>query len=56
MLRAKYWESTAVQELRVHAEALARHLSTPSSALWATTARDRRWAVDPAANPVAASP
>ena len=29
MLRAEYWECTAAQELRVHAEQLARHLATP---------------------------
>jgi uncharacterized NAD(P)/FAD-binding protein YdhS len=46
MLRPQHWESTAVQELRGHAERLARHLATPplqrhahrhpSSAGWAT--------------------
>jgi len=29
MLRAEHWECTAAQELRVHAEHLARHLATP---------------------------
>jgi uncharacterized NAD(P)/FAD-binding protein YdhS len=29
MLRADHWECTAAQELRVHAERLARHLATP---------------------------
>jgi uncharacterized NAD(P)/FAD-binding protein YdhS len=29
MLRADHWECTAAQELRVHAEQLARHLATP---------------------------
>lgn len=28
-LRADYWEATAAQELRSHAERIARHLSTP---------------------------
>lgn len=32
MLRADHWEATAVQELRVHAELLARHLADPSPA------------------------
>jgi uncharacterized NAD(P)/FAD-binding protein YdhS len=56
MLRAKSWESTAVPELRVHAEALARHLATSSSALSAAAGWDRSWAVTPAADSVAASP
>ena len=30
MLRADHWECTAAQELRVHAERLARHLATPA--------------------------
>ena len=30
MLRADHWECTAAQELRVHAEQLARHLATPA--------------------------
>jgi uncharacterized NAD(P)/FAD-binding protein YdhS len=30
MLRADYWECTAVQELRGHAEQLAHHLTTPA--------------------------
>jgi uncharacterized NAD(P)/FAD-binding protein YdhS len=29
MLRPAHWESTAVQELRTHAECLARHLASP---------------------------
>ncbi len=32
MLRAGHWETTAVQELRVHAEQLASHLSSPKRA------------------------
>jgi uncharacterized NAD(P)/FAD-binding protein YdhS len=31
MLRADHWEATAVQELRGHAEQLARHLAAPTS-------------------------
>ncbi len=31
MLRADHWETTAVQELRGHAERLARHLTAPSA-------------------------
>ncbi|HTV79037.1 MAG TPA: FAD/NAD(P)-binding protein [Steroidobacteraceae bacterium] len=31
MLRAAYWEATAVQELRAHAERLARELARPAS-------------------------
>jgi uncharacterized NAD(P)/FAD-binding protein YdhS len=34
MLRAKYWESTAVPELRVHAEQLARHLTALAGVPW----------------------
>jgi len=34
MLRAKLWESTAVPELRVHAEQLARHLSARAGLRW----------------------
>jgi uncharacterized NAD(P)/FAD-binding protein YdhS len=34
MLRAKVWESTAVPELRVHAEQLARHLAVRASVRW----------------------
>jgi uncharacterized NAD(P)/FAD-binding protein YdhS len=30
MLRARYWETTAVQELRTHAEQLARRLALPA--------------------------
>src|SRR5206468_200406 len=30
MLRADHWECTAAQELRVHAERLAHHLSAPA--------------------------
>jgi uncharacterized NAD(P)/FAD-binding protein YdhS len=30
MLRSRHWETTAVQELRVHAEQLARHLALPA--------------------------
>jgi uncharacterized NAD(P)/FAD-binding protein YdhS len=30
MLRPRYWETTAVQELRTHAEQLACHLSVPA--------------------------
>jgi uncharacterized NAD(P)/FAD-binding protein YdhS len=36
MLRGKYWEATAVQELRVHAEQLARHLALSEQ-------RERNW-------------
>jgi uncharacterized NAD(P)/FAD-binding protein YdhS len=35
MLRADYWEATAVQELRGHAERLAGYLSAPVGRLWA---------------------
>ncbi len=31
MLRADHWEATAVRELRVHAERLARHLAAPNT-------------------------
>jgi uncharacterized NAD(P)/FAD-binding protein YdhS len=34
MLRPRYWEVTAVQELRTHAEHLARHLAVPTRS-WA---------------------
>jgi uncharacterized NAD(P)/FAD-binding protein YdhS len=30
MLRADHWEATAAQELRAHAEQLARHLAVPT--------------------------
>jgi uncharacterized NAD(P)/FAD-binding protein YdhS len=30
MLRPRYWETTAVQELRAHAERLAWHLARPA--------------------------
>jgi uncharacterized NAD(P)/FAD-binding protein YdhS len=33
LLRPKYWETTAVQELRVHAERLALHLAAPNVVL-----------------------
>jgi len=33
MLRADHWEATAVQELRIHAEQLARHLLVPGAAI-----------------------
>jgi uncharacterized NAD(P)/FAD-binding protein YdhS len=46
MLRAKYWESTAVPELRVHAEQLARHLTALAGVPW----RQHR-----SAHPIAAS-
>jgi uncharacterized NAD(P)/FAD-binding protein YdhS len=36
LLRARHWEATAVQELRVHAEQLARHLTTRAAA-WRLT-------------------
>jgi len=32
MLRQRFWETTAVQELRTHAEALARHLAVAAGA------------------------
>jgi len=35
MLRPRYWETTAVQELRAHAEQLACHLAASNSARWA---------------------
>ncbi len=35
MLRADHWESTAVTELRVHAEQLARHLATAEEGQYA---------------------
>jgi uncharacterized NAD(P)/FAD-binding protein YdhS len=56
MLRAKYWESTAVQELRAYAEALARHLAAPASAVWTPGWQDRRWAPGASADRLAASP
>jgi hypothetical protein len=31
MLRADHWETTTVQELRGHAEHLARHLAAPNT-------------------------
>jgi uncharacterized NAD(P)/FAD-binding protein YdhS len=34
MLRARYWEATAVPELRAHAERLARHLASCGSELF----------------------
>jgi len=34
MLRARLWESTAVPELRMHAEQLARHLSARAGLRW----------------------
>jgi uncharacterized NAD(P)/FAD-binding protein YdhS len=34
MLRPRHWETTAVQELRVHAERLACHLALPARS-WA---------------------
>jgi len=46
MLRAKYWESTAVPELRLHAEQLARHLTALAGVPW----RQHR-----SAHPIAAS-
>ena len=42
MLRSRYWESTAVQELRAHAEQLARRL-----ALQAQLSSQRRYAAGP---------
>jgi uncharacterized NAD(P)/FAD-binding protein YdhS len=56
MLRAKYWESTAVQELRAHAEALARHLAAPVNPVWRPGWQDRRWAPASPAGRLAASP
>jgi uncharacterized NAD(P)/FAD-binding protein YdhS len=38
MLRPNHWETTAVQELRVHAEELACHLAQSSPARWAPAA------------------
>jgi uncharacterized NAD(P)/FAD-binding protein YdhS len=35
MLRPRHWETTAVQELRTHAEQLACHLALPAGS-WAT--------------------
>jgi uncharacterized NAD(P)/FAD-binding protein YdhS len=42
MLRADYWECTAAQELRVHAERLAHHLTALGGARHAARARQKR--------------
>jgi uncharacterized NAD(P)/FAD-binding protein YdhS len=45
MLRARYWETTAVQELRLHAERLAYRLSLPAqSSSTPHYAEGARWA------------
>jgi uncharacterized NAD(P)/FAD-binding protein YdhS len=41
MLRPRYWEATAVQELRTHAERLARHLTARTTASRQLNAAER---------------
>ncbi len=49
MLRADHWECTAAQELRVHAERLAHHLSAPAGkAVFATRRTAEGTSRDPA--------
>ena len=56
MLRANHWECTAVQELRVHAEALARHIAARAGTLQRGTWQDQRLVVGSAADYVALNP
>jgi hypothetical protein len=44
MLRPRYWETTAVQELRAHAAQLARHLAAGTGVIAAALCR-RAWVV-----------
>ena len=48
MLRPRFWETTAVQELRVHAERLARHAAAVVESAGALTGTGARSAAFPA--------